>query len=50
MEREPRAAALFGTTHARRLALDLLDLLEFSWHDCYEAITPLTPFSMTNSC
>jgi len=31
--------AAFGTDVAPR-ALDLLELVEFAWHDCYNEITP----------
>lgn len=37
-EREPRVVARFGADAA--VALDLLELLEFAWHDCYGEITP----------
>ena len=38
-ERQAKVAAVFG----ERLtgpALDLLELVEFGWHDCYDEITP----------
>ena len=38
-EREPRFVAVFGEENAAR-ALDLLELVEFAWHDCYHEITP----------
>jgi len=37
-EREPRVVALFGADAP--VALDLLELLEFAWHDCYREISP----------
>jgi hypothetical protein len=37
-EREVRAAELFGAQAAA--ALDLLELLELAWHDCYGKIAP----------
>jgi len=37
--REPRVLAVFGTDRTPR-ALDLLELVEFAWHDCYNEITP----------
>lgn len=37
--REPRVVALFGESVAPA-ALDLLELTEFAWHDCYGDITP----------
>jgi len=37
--REPRVLAVFGTDQTPR-ALDLLELVEFAWHDCYNEITP----------
>jgi hypothetical protein len=36
--RRPRAEELFGAE--ADAALDLLELVEFSWHDCYGEITP----------
>jgi hypothetical protein len=38
-EREGRVAAVFGEDRAAP-ALDLLELVEFAWHDCYGDITP----------
>lgn len=38
-EREGRVVAMFGTSRAAR-ALDVLELVEFAWHDCYGDITP----------
>ena len=38
-DREARVHAVFGTAQAMR-ALDLLELLELAWHDCYGEITP----------
>ena len=38
-DREPRVSSAFGdalTPHA----LDLLELVEFAWHDCYGETTP----------
>ena len=37
--REPRVAALFGPEGAPH-ALDLLELVELAWHDCYGDVTP----------
>jgi len=37
-EREPRVFALYGKDASA--ALDLLELLELAWHDCYGEITP----------
>jgi hypothetical protein len=39
VEREPRVIAMFGEAGAAR-ALDLLELVEFAWHDCYHEVTP----------
>ena len=36
--REPRAVALFGA-HAAA-ALDLLELTELAWHDCFGEVSP----------
>jgi hypothetical protein len=33
-ERTPRAIALFGEERAS-VAIDLLELTELAWHDCY---------------
>ena len=38
-ESERRVAAVFGKYRAAR-ALDLLELVELAWHDCYGEITP----------
>ena len=38
-ERTPRAIALFGEDRAP-FALDLLELTELAWHDCYGEVTP----------
>jgi hypothetical protein len=38
-DREPRVVAVFGPDHATRV-LDLLELVELAWHDCYGEITP----------
>lgn len=35
----PRAIALFGEDRAP-FALDLLELIELAWHDCYGEVTP----------
>jgi hypothetical protein len=32
-------AALFGAAHVKA-ALDLLELVDMAWHDCYGEITP----------
>lgn len=37
-ERRPRVDALFGK--AADAALDLLELTELAWHDCYGDVTP----------
>ena len=37
--REARVLAVFGMDRAPH-ALDLLELVEFAWHDCYDEITP----------
>ena len=42
-EREPRVRAVFSETQVAP-ALDLLELLEFAWHDCYGDITPSDEF------
>ena len=39
IEREPRVIAVFGNEGAPR-ALDLLELVEYAWHDCYQEISP----------
>lgn len=38
-EREPRFVEVFGATLAPR-ALDLLEIVELAWHDCYGDISP----------
>ena len=38
-ERRPRVATVFGEDRAS-LALDLLELIELAWHDCYGEVTP----------
>lgn len=38
-DRTPRAIAVFGDDRAP-FALDLLELTELAWHDCYGEITP----------
>ena len=38
-EREPRVVAIFGEEKAS-IALDLLDIFELAWHDCYGEVTP----------
>jgi hypothetical protein len=38
-EREPRFGTVFAADHVAS-ALDLLELLELAWHDCYGDITP----------
>lgn len=38
-ERRPRVVAVFGEATADPV-LDLLELTELSWHDCYNEITP----------
>ena len=38
-ERAPRVVAVFGQNRAP-FALDLLELTELAWHDCYGEITP----------
>ena len=37
-QREPRALQEYGSQAAA--ALDVLELTELAWHDCYEEITP----------
>ena len=39
MDRTHRAIAVFGEERAP-FALDLLELAELAWHDCYGEITP----------
>lgn len=38
-DRTPRAIAVFGDERAP-IALDLLELTELAWHDCYGETTP----------
>jgi len=38
-EREPRVLAIFGEAQTAA-ALDLLDIFELAWHDCYGDVTP----------
>ena len=38
-QRRPRVVAIFGDTDADPV-LDLLELTELAWHDCYGEITP----------
>jgi hypothetical protein len=38
-ERRGRVVAIFGEDQAE-VALDLLELTELAWHDCYNEITP----------
>jgi hypothetical protein len=38
-QRVDRIAAIFGETVTSR-ALDVLELTELAWHDCYGEITP----------
>lgn len=38
-QREPRVKAVFKDRHVHA-ALDLLELLELAWHDCYRDISP----------
>ncbi len=37
--REPTIVSLFGEKHAQ-VALDLFELLELAWHDCYGEVNP----------
>ena len=39
VERKSRVVALFGEARAASV-LDLLELTELAWHDCYGEITP----------
>ncbi|MEU6140053.1 hypothetical protein ABZ848_06775 [Streptomyces sp. NPDC047081] len=39
-ERRASVEAAFGGEQTAAAALDLLELLEFAWHDCYAEITP----------
>ena len=38
-DREPRVLAIFGEAQVSA-ALDLLDIFELAWHDCYGEVTP----------
>ena len=38
-EREPQIVAVFGEEQAP-IALDLIDIIELAWHDCYGEVTP----------
>ena len=38
-EREPQFVVVFGEQQAP-VALDLFDLFEFAWHDCYGEVPP----------
>jgi len=38
-DREARVAAVFGEEQAAQ-ALDLLELVDLAWHDCYGDISP----------
>jgi hypothetical protein len=38
-EREPQIVAVFGEDQAP-VALDLLDITELAWHDCYGEVVP----------
>lgn len=38
-ERQPRIVEVFGNDEGQ-LALDLLDIVELAWHDCYGEVTP----------
>lgn len=38
-KRSERVATVFGAADAEAV-LDVLELLEFAWHDCYAEITP----------
>lgn len=48
-QREPRVKAVFKDRHVHA-ALDLLELLELAWHDCYRDISPRRRSSTTCSC
>ena len=39
-DRKPRVQAVFADRHVEP-ALDLLELLELAWHDCYHDISPV---------
>jgi hypothetical protein len=41
-DRAERVEALFGKKEADR-ALDLLEIVEMAWHDCYGEVTPPEP-------
>ena len=41
--RRDRVVAVFGE-HRAEAALDLLEITEFAWHDCYDEITPSENF------
>ncbi len=38
-EREPQFASIFGVEQAS-VALDLIDITELAWHDCFGEATP----------
>ncbi len=38
-EREPQVVAVFGEEQAP-FALDLVDITELAWHDCYGEVAP----------
>jgi hypothetical protein len=38
-EREPRFLSVFGAELTPR-ALDLLEIVELAWHDCYREVSP----------
>jgi hypothetical protein len=38
IERQPRFAEEFGPKS--KVALDLIEIMELAWHDCYHEITP----------
>ena len=38
-DRQPRVVEVFGEAPAES-ALDLLELTELAWHDCYDEVTP----------
>lgn len=39
MDREDRVVVAYGREHASAV-LDLLELVELAWHDCYAEISP----------
>lgn len=39
-EREPAFLSRFGDKKAAAVALDLVEVLELAWHDCYGDVTP----------